>query len=276
MPYPVCGRQYGVVAANLLLLPMSTTASAPDTVSLAGAIPALLALALALGSLVLHLVVLRMRRNCRSHVLLGLERQRASSDAQLQGIQGLLFQLQAVHDLLPGRTAEARSALERAMGAGDGMVAQLLESARASVPAPGPGDLANGLGLMASELAGHRTGGTRLRVLARGRPRPVARTAHEGLLLAARAALSSSLQHSCGHHFELELTYLHRCLTLRVQDDGAGLDKAVGGGQRAGLATICSICSAIGAHVEVWSRARAGTALTITLPWARAGTSGTR
>ena len=254
---------------------MSTAASASDTLSLTGAMPALLALALALGlgSLVLHLVAVRMRRTCRSRVLLGLERSRASSDAQLQGIQGLLFHLQAVHDLLPRRPAEARRALERAMGAGDGMVAHLLEAARDS--APGPEDLASGLGLMACELAGNRGGGTRLRVLARGRPRPVARVAHEGLLLAARAALSNSLQHSCGHHFELELTYLHRCLTLRVQDDGAGLDKAVGSSQRAGLMTICGISSAIGARVEVWSRPRAGTALTITLPWARAGAGGT-
>ena len=93
------------MADNLFLLPMSTAASASDTLSLTGAMPALLALALALGlgSLVLHLVVLRMRRTCHSHELLGLERSRASSDAQLQGIQGLLFHLQAVHDLLPRR-----------------------------------------------------------------------------------------------------------------------------------------------------------------------------
>lgn len=270
-------RQHGVVAANLLFLPMSTAGSASDTLSLAAAVPALLALALAfgVGSLVLHRVMVRTRQARRADALLGHQRFRASSDAQLQGMQGLLFHLQAVHDLLPGRPAEARRALERAMGAGDGLVARLLEAARTAGQPPGPVDLADGLGLMASELARHREGGMQLRVLARGRPRRMAQAAQEGLLLAAHAALSNALGHSHGRRFELELTYLHRCLTLQVRHDGAGLDAETGHAQRAGLAAICSISAAIGASVEVWSRARGDTALTITLRWARAGASGT-
>jgi len=265
------------VAANLLLLPMSALAVPPDDMSLADAMPALLALALAfgVGSLVLHRVAGRVRQAHQAHALLARERSRASGDAQLQGVQGLLFHLQAVHDLLPGRPADARRALERAMAAGDGMVARLLEAARSSGPPPGPVDLANGLGLMASDLARHREGGVQLRVLARGRPRRLARVAQEGLLQAARAALSNALRHSRGHRFELELSYLHRCLTLQVRDDGAGLDKEAGRRQHAGLVAIRGIGAAIGAHVEVWSRARGGTTLTITLPWARAGAGGT-
>jgi len=265
-----------VVAANLLLPPMSAPASRPDDLPLADAVPALLALALAfgVGSLVLHRVAGRVRQACHAQALLAHERFRASSDAQLQGVQGLLFHLQAVHDLLPGQPAEAHRALERAMGAGDGMVARLLEAARSSEPPPGPVDLANGLGLMASDLARHCEGRVQLRVLARGRPRRLARVAQEGLLLAARAALSNALRHSCGHRFELELSYLHRGLTLQVRDDGAGLGKEAGRGQHAGLVAIRGIGAALGARIEVWSRARGGTALTITLPWARAAAGG--
>jgi signal transduction histidine kinase len=276
MPARGADGSMGVVAANLLLQPRPSAASAPGAVSLADALPALLALALAfgVGSLVLRHVVRRMRQACQAQALVGHARFRASSDAHLQGLQGLLFHLQAVHELLPGQPAEARRALERALGAGDGMVASLLEAARAAGPLPGLADLADALGRMASELAGRGDGGLQLRVLARGRPRRMPRAAQEGLLLAAREALSNALRHSRGHRVELELSYLRRCLRLRVRDDGVGLDPGTGPRQRAGLATICNIGATIGARVEVRSRARGGTALTITLPWARAGADG--
>jgi signal transduction histidine kinase len=264
------------VVATLRFLPLPTTVSAPDTLSLMGAVPALVVLALAcgVGVLVVRRVTSRLRQTFQTRALLMQARARCVSDAQLQGVQGLLFHLQAVHDLLPDRPDEARRALERAMDAGDGMVERLLEGARIAEPPSTPVDLANGLGLVACELAACCSSRQQLRVLARGRPRVVLRSAHEGLLQAARAALSNAIQHSCGRHIELELAYLRRGLTLRVRDDGTGIGKEAARGQPGGLAAICDISSAIGARVEVWSRVRAGTEVTITLPWPRASAGG--
>lgn len=54
------------------------------------------------------------------------------ADVLLQGMQGLLFQMQAAHDLLPGRPDEARSLLALALQSGDAAIARAL--------LPGAGD----------------------------------------------------------------------------------------------------------------------------------------
>ncbi len=265
------------MAAHLHVPPTPPTAWAAGTAALAEALPALLALALMLGigAVVLLRVAARLRGACRTRVWLRRERERARSDGQLQHLQGLLFHLQAVHDLLPGRPMEARRALDHAIAAGDGLVADLLKAASVADPLSTPEDLARALGLVATELATCGGGSLELRVLARGRPRSVPGQAHDGLLQAAREALSNAMQHSRGRHIELELAYQRHGLTLSVRDDGDGLGNgAADRGPRGALAAVCRISSAIGARVEVWGRAGAGTEVTITWPWRQAAAGG--
>lgn len=53
-----------------------------------------------------------------------------ASDTLLQSLQGLLFHMQAAHDLLPDRPADARRALALALESGDTAVARTLAQAR--------------------------------------------------------------------------------------------------------------------------------------------------
>lgn len=57
-----------------------------------------------------------------------------ASDTLLQSLQGLLFHIQAAHDLLPSRPVDARRALERALAAGDETVADSLAQDSPSLP----------------------------------------------------------------------------------------------------------------------------------------------
>lgn len=108
------------------------------------------------------------------------------SDALLQSLQGLLFHMQAAHDLLPARPADAQRALALALESGDATVARsLAHVAGQGVPTP---TVEAGVGphlhVSSRRLVG-LTFDQQLRVL--------------------REALSLALQHADGKHIEVNV-----------------------------------------------------------------------
>src|SRR6476660_5182733 len=75
-------------------------------------------------------------------------------DSLLQGFQGLMFRLQAVRDLLPGRASEAMQALDIALDRGDKAIAEgrdAVSDLRKSKD--GENDIAKALTALGEELA---------------------------------------------------------------------------------------------------------------------------
>src|SRR6202030_23748 len=75
-------------------------------------------------------------------------------DSLLQGLQGLMFRLQAVRNLLPGRPSEAVQALDIALERGDNAIAEgrdTVSDLRQSIV--GESDIAQALAALAEELA---------------------------------------------------------------------------------------------------------------------------
>lgn len=211
------------------------------------------------------LIVVRRRRAIdRWRTQIAFERGQAGLDAMLQGVQGLMFQVEAVRALLPTQPRRAALALERTLEAGDAMLGRALAASRRDAAAPR--DPVVGLGLLAEALAGRWGAGTHVQLWARGCPRPVPDAVYDRLLTAGRESLTNALRHAHARHVDVELVYRRRSMTLCVRDDGDGIRKAVSAGAAGGLATVCAGCAEMGGRVEIRSGPQAGTEFTLALP----------
>jgi two-component sensor histidine kinase len=194
-------------------------------------------------------------------------------DSLLQGFQGLMFRLQAVRDLLPERPADAVEALDAALDRADQVVAEgrgTVEDLRHS-PVVNQ-DIAQALGALGQELAPTQTNdGTPLfRVLVEGKPRDLDPILRDEIYRIAREALRNAFRHAKAHIIEAEITYGESQFSLRVRDDGHGIDPGIfRQGRRAGhwgLPGMRERANELGGHLEVWSQYGAGTEVVLTVP----------
>ena len=86
----------------------------------------------------------------------------------------------------------------------------------------------------------------------------------------ARELLRNAFRHADAHQIEAEIRYDYSRLRLRIRDDGKGIDpKVVQEGGRAGhwgLPGIRERSKQIGARLDFWSEAGAGTEVELTVP----------
>ena len=86
----------------------------------------------------------------------------------------------------------------------------------------------------------------------------------------AREILRNSFHHSRAKQIEVEIRYGVRELRLRIRDDGAGIDPEVlERGARSGhwgLPGVRERAKLIGARLDFWSEAGAGTEVQVTVP----------
>lgn len=193
-------------------------------------------------------------------------------DSLLQGLQGLMFRLQAVRNLLPDRAADAALALETALDRGDQAITEgreAVQDLRASTPAGS--DLAESL-MALGEESGLR-GADRVpsyRVLVEGRPRAIAALVRDEVYRIAREALRNACRHAQARQIEAEIAYGDAALCLRIRDDGVGIDpKVLDQGQRTGhwgLQGMRERAEAFGARLDIWSEHGAGTEIELAVP----------
>ena len=148
-------------------------------------------------------------------------------DSLLQGFQGLMFRMQAVRALLPDRAPEAVSLLESALDGGDRAIAE----GRAAVHdlrsnAPVASDLADSLAALGKELTAGQPP-LSFRVVVEGKARPIAPLIRDDVYRIAREALRNAAQHSQARSIEVGLHYAEGEFTLRIRDDGIGIDTSV-------------------------------------------------
>ena len=205
-------------------------------------------------------------------------------DSFLQGFQGLMFRLQGVRDLLPGRPTEAIQALDTALDRGD----QVIAEGRSTVgdlrySTVFNNDMVQALTALGEELAPQMDNhaSAALRVVAEGKQRDLDPTLRDEVYRIAREALRNAFRHARAHTIEAEITYGDSQFLLRIRDDGNGIDpKVLDQGSRAGhwgLPGMRERAKRFGGHLEVWSEHGAGTEVELSIPASVAyGTSSAR
>jgi signal transduction histidine kinase/ligand-binding sensor domain-containing protein len=193
-------------------------------------------------------------------------------DSLLQGIQGLMFRLQAVRQMLPARASEAASQLDTALETGD----KAIEAGRDAVRDlrelhPIQGDLSETLAAFGEEFT-DPSGSQRpsYRVLIEGEPRMLDPLIRDEVYRIAREAIRNAFKHARATHIEAELVYLSIHFCIRVRDDGMGIDPHVLAHGRNdghwGLPGMRERASGFKGEFNVWSQTGAGTEVELKIP----------
>ncbi len=196
-------------------------------------------------------------------------------DSLLQGFQGLMFRLQAVRDLLPGRASEAMQSLDVALERGDKAIAEGRDTVSdLREPIMGDNDIAQALTALGKELALQSGNGATpcVRVLLEGKQRELNPMLRDEIYRIAREALRNAFRHAKAEKIEAEITYSDSEFLLHVRDDGDGIDPEVANqGVRAGhwgLPGMRERAKSFGGKLEVWSEHGAGTEIELSVPGA--------
>ena len=194
-------------------------------------------------------------------------------DSLLQGFQGLMFRLQAVRQLLPERPGDAAKFLDSAMQLGDQAIGEgrdAVQNLRST--SFDDRDLATSLGALGTELGGGFEPQTRpqYRVVVEGRPRDLTAVVRDGAYRIAREAIWNAYQHAKARHIETEVTFSDENLTIRVRDDGIGVEPEIlAQGQRLnhwGLPGMRERSENLGGQLKVWSERNRGTEIELRIP----------
>ena len=195
-------------------------------------------------------------------------------DTLLQSFHGLLFRFQAARNMLPNRPEEATQALDTALIRAE----QALDESRHSIQELRPGlsaesDLDQMLIATGQELASSRQNDgnpPRFEVIVEGERHGLAPMVQEEILRIARELLRNAFQHAHAHRIEAEIRYDADVFRMLVRDDGRGIDPKIlkDGGRPGhwGMAGVHERARGIGARLEFWSEAGAGTEVRLTLP----------
>jgi signal transduction histidine kinase/ligand-binding sensor domain-containing protein len=193
-------------------------------------------------------------------------------DSLLQGFQGLMFRLQAVRQLLPERPGDAATFLDSALQAGDYAIGEGRDAVQNLRSATfDDRDLPTSLGTLGSELAGgvESLSKPEYRVVVEGNPRELAPLVRDDAYRIVREAVRNAYQHANARRIETDVTFGDAELTIRVRDDGIGMDPQIlQRGQRGGhwgLTGMRERSKGLGGQLNVWSERNAGTEVELRL-----------
>src|SRR5215469_3164373 len=182
-------------------------------------------------------------------------------DTFFQGIQGLLLRFHTATSQLR-KDEPARRIFEETLKQSDQV---MLEGRELVLDLRETGSEPTDLPTAFSDFGGRmRKGGScEFRVVVNGTIRPLHPVVSEELFKIGKEALGNAFRHSGAHSIETELNYERSELRIRIRDDGTGIDSAIlRQGHREGhfgLPGMRERAKRVGAHLDVWSRAGAGT-----------------
>lgn len=194
-------------------------------------------------------------------------------DSLLQGFQGLLFRLQAVHDLIPKRPSAAIEALDIALDRADKAIAEgraTVSELRGTIA--DDKDIAEALNSFSEELSAESENGSssRVSVLVQGTPRELDPLVRDEIHRIAREALRNAVLHAKAQDIEAEITYTDSEFLLHIRDNGIGIAPQVANrGARAGhwgLPGMRERAHTFGGKLGVWSQDGAGTEIELIVP----------
>ena len=195
-------------------------------------------------------------------------------DTLLQSFQGLVFRFQAARFQLPDRPEQASDALDSALISADQAIAEgrgAIQELRSE--SFKQSDLEQMLLAAARELASSQNGKNSappLRVIVEGQRRAKRPMIREEIYRIARELLRNAYRHAYARKIEAELRYDDNAFLLIIRDDGKGIDptilKARGRAGHWGLPGMYERAEGIGARLDIWSEAGAGTEVRLTVP----------
>jgi len=195
-------------------------------------------------------------------------------DTLLQTLHGLMFQFQGVRNLLPGRTEEAMKSLDDAINETEKALAESRDAIQGLRSEPmARGDLAEILMSTSQELAHSNNGNQEPPVfdlIQEGERHNLSPTTKNEVCRIALEILRNAYRHAHASRIETEVRYGDHNLRIRIRDDGKGIDpsvlKAGGLAGHWGLRGVRERAARIGAQLDFWSEAGAGTEVQLTVP----------
>ena len=194
-------------------------------------------------------------------------------DTLLQSFHGLLFRFQAARNMLPRRPEEAMNALDTAITRTEQAISESRDAIKDLRVVPAQMDIAERLAVTGREWADSRDTNANLPIVSvtvEGEQKQLAPMIQDEIFRIAHEVLLNAFRHSSAHRIESEVRYDHHFLRLRIRDDGQGIDpeilKVGGRPGHWGLAGIRERALRIGAQLDFWSQAGAGTEVQITVP----------
>ena len=250
--------------------------SAPGSKSFPFAIMA--SVAFLVTAWVITAMVSRVRKLTEDQLTLGFEERLAERtriarelhDTLLQSFQALMLHFQTVDDMLP--PGAAKDALEKALDRADRAIVEgrnAIQNLRFSTSVTN--ELAQAIVALGDELAGRdgKRNSARLRVSLAGKPHELHPILRDDVYRIAREALQNAFLHAHATKIEAEITYAERLLRVRIRDDGTGIDSSIMATGREGhwgLQGMRERAQQIGAQLEIWSKAGAGTEVDLLIP----------
>lgn len=196
-------------------------------------------------------------------------------DTLLQSFHGLLYRFQAARFMFPERMEEGIQSLDAALVRTE----QALEESRNSIQGLRLGlsaesELDQILIVTSQELASsHHTsedGSPQFKVIVEGERQGLSPIIQEEIGQIARELVRNAFRHARAHEIEAELRYDTDVFCLIVRDDGKGIAPEIlrdgGCAGHWGMPGVHERARGIGARLEFWSQAGAGTEVRLTLP----------
>ena len=194
-------------------------------------------------------------------------------DSLLQGLHGLMFEFQAARNLFRKRPQEALQVLDSAIMATEQAITEsqnAIEDLRSTAAAE---DLAQLIKLTGEQLAASQTrehDSPTFGLTVEGGQRALTPAIRDEIYRIAREVLRNAFRHAQARRVEAEILYDDDLLRLRVRDDGKGMDPQVmEKGRRPGhwgLPGVRERAQQIGAKLDFWSEAGAGTEVQLAVP----------
>ena len=211
---------------------------------------------------------LELRDNERARIA------RELHDTLLQTFHGLLFRFQAARNMLPRRLEEGIQALDGALDTAEQAIAEGRDAIQDLRSGPAvQGDLAQLLTAIGQELARSpevNRDSAAFRVTEEGERQDLSPILQDEVYRIGREVLRNAFRHARAREIEAEIRYDYRVLRVRIRDDGKGIDpRVLEEGGRAGhwgLPGIRERAKRIGARLDFWSEAGAGTEVELTVP----------
>jgi signal transduction histidine kinase len=188
-------------------------------------------------------------------------------DSLLQSLHGLMFQFQAARNMFQKRPDEALEALDNALMGTEQAITESQDAiADLRSTATAEDDLAQLIKLTGENLTASRSGdhdSPTFGLTVEGQQRALAPVIRDESYRIAREVLRNAFRHAEARRIEAEILYDDDQFRLRVRDDGKGIDPHVlEEGRRAGhwgLPGVRERAQQMGAKLDVWSEAGAGT-----------------
>ena len=186
-------------------------------------------------------------------------------DTLLQGFQGLMLRLQALHELLP--QGEAKEELEQTLDRADQVVAEGRKAVHdLRLSATITNDLTRAVSALGDELSDEDS--ATFRFLVEGETRELHPIVRDEVYRIAREALRNAFSHARARQIEAEMIYAENLFRLRIRDDGEGVAPAILEDGRAGhygLPGMRERASEIGAKLDIWSGVGTGTEIDLSI-----------